>query len=76
MEGFQKPEGARLAPNWPPDNVSFDFAHIASLRNSEQPIELTSAVLQQLLVAGSHQTGRGGVLSDPAGTYGPAGRRV
>jgi hypothetical protein len=50
---FQKPEGARPAPNWPPDNVSFDFAHIAPLPNSEQPFELTSAVLQQLLAAGS-----------------------
>jgi hypothetical protein len=50
---FQKPEGARPAPNWPPDNVSFDFAHIASLPNSEQPFDLTSAVLEQLLAAGS-----------------------
>jgi hypothetical protein len=50
---FQKPEGERPAPNWPPDNVSFDFAHIASLPNSDQPFELTSAVLQHLLAAGS-----------------------
>jgi len=38
MEGLQNPEGARPAPNWPPDNVSFDFAHIASLRNSQNSL--------------------------------------
>ena len=50
---FQKPEGERPAPNWPPDNISFDFAHIASLPNSDQPFGLTSAVIQQLLSANS-----------------------
>jgi hypothetical protein len=50
---FQKPQGSRPAPNWPPDNVSFDFAHLADIANVEQPFELTSGALGKLLAANS-----------------------
>ena len=44
----QKPEGSRPAPNWPPDNVSFDFAHIADVPNVAGPFELTGDALKAL----------------------------
>src|SRR5262249_21259411 len=35
---FQKPEGARPAPNWPPDNVSFDFAILRRCQILNSPL--------------------------------------
>jgi hypothetical protein len=52
---FQKEEGSRSAPRWPADNVSFDYAHLLALPNSDKPFELTADVLQRLLSANSFQ---------------------
>src|SRR5262249_33198282 len=52
---FQKEEGSRPTPHWPADNVSFDYAHIAALPNSEEPFDLSANVVQQLLTANSFQ---------------------
>ena len=52
---FQKPEGSRPVPHWPPDNVSFDFAHTAELPNIEEPFQLTGDALQRLAEANSFQ---------------------
>jgi endonuclease G len=52
---FQKPEGSRPAPNWPPDNVSFDYGHIADVPNVGEPFELTGEVLAKLCAANSFQ---------------------
>ena len=50
---FQKAEGSRPAPNWPPDNVSFDFAHIADVPNVAKPFDLTGDALKGLCAANS-----------------------
>jgi hypothetical protein len=52
---YQKPEGERPSPNWPTDNVSFDFAHLTSQPNSEEPFELSAGVLEKLLALNSAQ---------------------
>lgn len=52
---FQQPEGERPAPNWPTDNVSFDYAHITSHANATEPFELTAAVIEQLIALSSYQ---------------------
>jgi endonuclease G len=52
---FQQPEGERPSPNWPADNVSFDYAHVTSQRDVAEPFELTAAVLEQLMALNSFQ---------------------
>jgi endonuclease G len=46
---FTQPVGERPSPTWPPDNVSFDFAHLVSQPNSANAFEFTPPVLEQLL---------------------------
>ena len=52
---FQKEEGSRVTPHWPADNVSFDYAHLLALPNSEEPFALSASVLEQLLAANALQ---------------------
>lgn len=42
---FQKPEGQRPSPNWPQDNVSYDYAHLAGYVLPEEEFELTGKLL-------------------------------
>lgn len=46
---FQQPEGERPAPNWPPDNVSFDYAHLTQFANVTEPFSFSVATLESLL---------------------------
>ena len=46
---FQQEIGTRPSPTWPTDNVSFDYAHLTSQANSDEPFKLTPDVLEQLL---------------------------
>ena len=34
---FQEPEGSRPSANWPPDNVTFDYAHLTQFANASEP---------------------------------------
>src|SRR5262245_38860935 len=52
---FQKEQGSRLTPQWPADNVAFDYAHLIALPNSEEPFPLSASVLEQLLAANALQ---------------------
>jgi hypothetical protein len=52
---FQQPIGTRPSPNWPQDNISYDFAHLIAHPNSEDPFELNAAVLEQLVALASIQ---------------------
>lgn len=45
---YQKAEGKRPSVNWPEDNISFDYGHLLSQPNSDEPFELTGVVLEKL----------------------------
>src|SRR4029453_7263194 len=53
---FEQPAGARPSPNWPPDNVSFDYAHLVSEANADGAFAVTPAVLEQLMALSSFDT--------------------
>jgi hypothetical protein len=42
---FQKPEGRRLSPNWPQDNLSYDYVHIAAYELPAEQFEFTGEML-------------------------------
>ena len=52
---FQKADGKRPSANWPTDNVSFDYVHLVGHPTSEEPFELTAAVLEKLVALSSLQ---------------------
>ncbi len=50
---FQQPSGTRPSPNWPTDNVSFDYAHLVAQPSSDEPFELTPQILETLFALNS-----------------------
>lgn len=46
---FQEPEGARPSANWPPDNVTFDYAHLTQFANVSEPFAFTPQHLEELI---------------------------
>jgi hypothetical protein len=50
---FQQAIGTRPSPNWPADNISFDYAHLISQPNSDEPFMLTALILEKLAALNS-----------------------
>lgn len=71
---FQKPEGQRPSPNWPQDNIAYDYAHLARYVLPSEEFELTAQAILDYISLCSYEPNtkekllfgiRGCVLPDP-----------